>query len=132
MSPHEAVHPLHPAAGVQTPAADSTKLVMDSLADMKAEESVVIDLADKSSIADAMIIATGRSNRHVGAIADKVMEDLKAHGRRDVRVEGTPHCDWVLIDAGDVVVHIFRPDVRAFYNLEKLWGADRPGERIAG
>ena len=79
-----------------------------------------------------MIITTGRSNRHVAAIADKVMEDLKAHGRANVRVEGMPDCDWVLIDAGDVIVHVFRPEVRAFYNLEKLWGEDRPGERRAG
>ncbi|WP_342359775.1 ribosome silencing factor [Terrarubrum flagellatum] len=102
---------------------------MDSLAEMKAEETVIIDLTAKSSIADAMIITSGRSNRHVSAIADKVMEELKAHGRTDLRIEGVPHCDWVLIDAGDVIVHVFRPEVRAFYNLEKLWGEDRPGER---
>lgn len=105
---------------------------MDSLAEMKAEEVVVLDLTAKSSIADSMIIASGRSNRHVSAIADKVMEDLKSRGRKDIRIEGVPHCDWVLIDAGDVVVHVFRPEVRAFYNLEKLWGEDRPGERRTG
>ena len=106
--------------------------MMDSLAEMKAEEVVVLDLTAKSSIADSMIIASGRSNRHVSAIADKVMEDLKSRGRKDIRIEGVPHCDWVLIDAGDVVVHVFRPEVRAFYNLEKLWGEDRPGERRTG
>ncbi|MET0606766.1 MAG: ribosome silencing factor [Beijerinckiaceae bacterium] len=127
-----AVRPLHPAAGAQALAADSAKLVMDSLEEMKAETTVEIDLAAKSSIADSMIITTGRSNRHVAAIAEKVMEDLKAHGRANVRVEGMPNCDWVLIDAGDVIVHVFRPEVRAFYNLEKLWGEDRPGERRAG
>jgi ribosome-associated protein len=128
-----AVRPLHPAAGAQAlAAADSVKLAMDSLAEMKAENTVAIDLTAKSSIADAMIITTGRSNRHVAAIAEKVMEDLKAHGRTGLRIEGMPHCDWVLIDAGDVIVHVFRPEVRAFYNLEKLWGEDRPGERRAG
>ncbi|OJY37428.1 MAG: ribosome silencing factor [Rhizobiales bacterium 65-9] len=98
---------------------------------MKAEEIVQIDLTARSSIADAMIIASGRSNRHVAAIAEKVVEDLKAHGRTDIRIEGLPHADWVLVDAGDVIVHVFRPEVRAFYNLEKLWGEDRPGERRA-
>jgi ribosome-associated protein len=76
-----------------------------------------------------MIVTSGRSNRHVGAIADHVIEALKAQGVRNLRVEGQPHCDWVLIDAGDVIVHIFRPEVRSFYNLEKMWGMDRPGER---
>ena len=118
-SQEAAVRPLHPAAGAQALAAeDSATLMMDSLAEMKAEEVVVLDLTAKSSIADSMIIASGRSNRHVSAIADKVMEDLKSRGRKDIRIEGVPHCDWVLIDAGDVVVHVFRPEVRAFYNLE--------------
>jgi len=133
MSQQEAAfRPLHPAAGAQALAAASTTLVMDSLEEMKAEETVAIDLTAKTSIADVMIITTGRSNRHVAAIAEKVMEDMKAQGRPDLRVEGMPHCDWVLIDAGEVIVHVFRPEVRAFYNLEKLWGEDRPGERRAG
>ena len=85
-----AVRPLHPAAGAQALAANSAKLVMDSLEEMKAETTVEIDLAAKSSIANSMIITTGRSNRHVAAIAEKVMEDLKAHGRANVRSRGCP------------------------------------------
>lgn len=99
---------------------------------MKAEETVEIDLIGKTSLADAMIITSGRSQRHVGAIADKVLQDLKTNGFGNARVEGLPACDWVLIDAGDVIVHIFRPEVRGFYNLEKIWGADRPGTLLAG
>jgi ribosome-associated protein len=88
---------------------------------MKAEDTITIDLAGKTSFADAMVVTTGRSNRHVSAVADRVLEGLKLAGIPDVRVEGMPHCDWVLIDAGDVIVHVFRPEVRAFYNLEKMW-----------
>ena len=80
-----------------------------------------------------MIVASGRSQRHVGAIADKLIERLKEKGVRDTRVEGMPLCDWVLIDAGDVIVHIFRPEAREFYNLEKMWGSERPKrEEAAG
>jgi ribosome-associated protein len=78
-----------------------------------------------------MVIATGRSNRHVGAIADQLAVKLKEVGQRDVRVEGLPHADWVLVDAGDVIVHIFRPEVRSFYNIEKLWSYRAPDERMA-
>ncbi len=99
------------------------------LEDAKAEETVTIDLVGKTSLADAMVVTTGRSNRHVSAIADQVIEELKTQGYGKVRVEGQPHCDWVLIDAGDVILHVFRPEVRSFYNLEKMWGADRPAER---
>lgn len=98
------------------------------LDDAKAEDIVSLDLAGKTSLADAMIIATGRSDRHVGAIAERVVSDLKQKGYPPPRVEGMPVCDWVLIDAGDVIVHLFRPEVRGFYNLEKLWGASRPLE----
>jgi len=97
---------------------------------MKAEGTVEIDLTGKTSIADTMIITSGRSHRHVGAIAERVIEVLKEKGFGSARVEGLPACDWVLIDAGDVLIHIFRPEVRGFYNLEKMWGADRPHERI--
>ena len=92
---------------------------------MKAEDTIAIDLTGKTSIADVMVVTSGRSNRHVGAIADRLLEGLKQAGVADVRVEGMPHCDWVLIDAGDVIVHVFRPEVRAFYNLEKMWSSSR-------
>lgn len=88
---------------------------------MKAEDTVSIDLSGKTSFADFMVVTSGRSSRHVGAIADRVLEDLAKAGVRDARVEGMPHCDWVLIDAGDVIVHVFRPEVRSFYQLEKMW-----------
>ena len=99
-----------------------------SLDDSKAEDVIIIDLRGKTALADQMMIATGRSTTHVGAIADKVIKACKLAGRSSPRVEGLPQCDWVLIDAGDVIVHIFRPEVRAFYNLEKMWGGDRPVE----
>ena len=101
------------------------------LEDMKAEDTVEIDLTGKTSIADTMIVTSGRSQRHVGSIADRVVQALKDRGFGSPRVEGLPACDWVLIDAGDVLIHIFRPEVRSFYNLEKMWGADRPLERAA-
>jgi ribosome-associated protein len=99
-----------------------------SLEDAKAEDVVIIDLAGKTAIADQMVVATGRSTVHVGAIADRVIKGCKAAGLAAPRVEGLPQCDWVLVDAGDVIVHIFRPEVRQFYNLEKMWGGDRPRE----
>ncbi len=92
---------------------------------MKAEDTTTIDLTGKTSIADAMVVTSGRSNRHVGAIADRVIQSLKQAGLPKVRVEGMPHCDWVLIDAGDVIVHVFRPEVRTFYNLERMWTGSR-------
>jgi ribosome-associated protein len=88
---------------------------------MKAEDTLTIDLRDKSSLADTMVVTSGRSNRHVGSVADRVLENLREAGCKNLRVEGMPHCDWVLIDAGDVIVHVFRPEVREFYNLEKMW-----------
>jgi ribosome-associated protein len=98
------------------------------LEDMKAEDVVEIDLTGKTSIADTMIIASGRSHRHVGAIAERLLEAIKHSAFGPARVEGLPACDWVLIDAGDVLIHVFRPEVRGFYNLEKMWGASRPHE----
>ena len=98
---------------------------------MKAEDTVTIDLTGKTSIADAMVVTSGRSNRHVGAVADRLLEGLKEAGVPDLRVEGMPHCDWVLIDAGDVIVHVFRPEVRAFYNLEKMWAPGRSGRQAS-
>ncbi|CAM5762136.1 ribosome silencing factor [Bosea minatitlanensis] len=99
---------------------------------MKAEDVTVIDLVGKTSLADAMIIASGRVNRHVASIAETLIEALKDAGLPPPKVEGMPACDWVLIDTGDIIVHIFRPEVREFYNLEKMWGADRPNERLVG
>jgi ribosome-associated protein len=105
--------------------------VLTCLDDSKAEDIVSIDLHGKTSLADAMIIATGRSSIHVGAIAERLIGVLK-DGRRAPRVEGLQNCDWVLVDAADIIVHIFRPEVRQFYNLEKMWGSGRPGERRLG
>ena len=101
-------------------------LILNRLDDDKAEDIVLIDLRGKSPMADTMIVASGRSHRHVGALADHVLRALKESGHGKARVEGLPHCDWVLIDAGDVVVHLFRPEVRSFYNIEKIWAVDSP------
>jgi ribosome-associated protein len=103
--------------------------ILKWLDDAKAEDIVAIDLRGKTSIGDCMIIATGRSDRHVGAIADDLKTQLKDYGVANVRVEGTGTCDWVLVDVGAIVVNVFRPDVRTYYNLEKMWSADRPGEQ---
>lgn len=105
--------------------------ILSHLEDAKAEDIVTIDLNGKAVIADGMVVASGRSNRHVGAIADQLVEKLKSDGRKDLRIEGMPNADWVLVDAGDVIVHIFRPEVRSFYNLEKLWSDHAPDERVA-
>jgi ribosome-associated protein len=93
---------------------------------MKAEDSVTIDITGKSSIADFMVVASGRSQRHVASIAEHVVKDVEKSGVPHVRVEGLRQGDWVLIDAGDVVVHLFRPEVRTHYNLEKMWSAGHP------
>ncbi len=100
------------------------ELVQTSLDDDKAEDVVVVDLAEKTTIADHMVIASGRSQRQVGAIAEHLARRLKDAGFGTGRLEGTPACDWVLIDVGDVIVHVFRPEVRGFYNLEKMWSAE--------
>jgi ribosome-associated protein len=105
-------------------------VVLDTLEDAKAEGVVCIDIKGKTSIGDQMVVASGRSQRHVGAVADHLIRKLKDEGFGRARVEGLPHCEWVLIDAGDVIVHIFRPEAREFYNLEKMWSADRPMERM--
>ncbi|WP_428648424.1 ribosome silencing factor [Roseibium sp.] len=105
-------------------AADLLDTVLTSLEDSKAEDLVTLDIAGKSSLADHMVIVSGRSHRHVGAIADHLLKDLKSSGVRSATVEGQTTCDWVLIDAGDVIVHIFRPEVRGFYNLEKMWAPE--------
>ncbi|HZB62464.1 MAG TPA: ribosome silencing factor [Microvirga sp.] len=123
---------LPPLSGADAPQGEDIRAVaLASLEDMKAENTVEIDLVGKTSLADTMIVTSGRSHRHVGAIADRVIQDLKEKGFGNARVEGLPACDWVLIDAGDVLIHVFRPEVRGFYNLEKMWGADRPHDRAS-
>lgn len=99
-------------------------VVQSSLEDDKADDLVVIELADKSSIADFMVIASGRSTRHVGAMANHLRDKLKTEGIQGISAEGLERCDWVLIDGGDVIIHLFRPEVREFYNLEKMWNVD--------
>ena len=106
-------------------------LILKSLDDDQAVEAVSIPLAGKSTLADYMVIASGRSTRQVASMAEKLMRRIKETSGRAPRIEGLPAADWVLIDAGDVIVHIFRPEVRGFYNLEKMWGADRPPDRVA-
>ncbi|MGE0155027.1 MAG: ribosome silencing factor [Reyranellaceae bacterium] len=98
------------------------ELILATLDDGKAEEISVIDLAGKSSMADYMVVASGRSSRQVGALAEQLIEKLKGAGYRSPSVEGRGQGDWVLVDAGDVVVHLFRPEIRSLYNLEKMWG----------
>ncbi|MEC7204090.1 MAG: ribosome silencing factor [Pseudomonadota bacterium] len=101
-------------------------MIEQSLDDDKAIDILSIDLTGKSSIADAMVVASGASVRQVGAMADHLREKLKAAGIKGISIEGLENCDWVLIDSGDVIVHLFRPEVREFYNLEKLWSEALP------
>ena len=110
-----------PVSKSRPDAEETLKIVLDRLDEMKAEDTVTIDLRNKSSIADYMIVTTGRANRHVGAIAENVVKELGQAGMKGVHVEGLPNADWVLIDTGDVIVHVFRPEVRTFYSLEKMW-----------
>lgn len=114
-------HHAAPAAALDKPMID---VVRDSLDDAKAEAIVSVDITGKSSLCDFMVVASGRSQRHVGAVADQLLKALREAGHGKPRVEGLPHCDWVLVDAGDVIVHIFRPEVREFYNIEKMWQAE--------
>jgi ribosome-associated protein len=108
-----------------------TSLIQQALEDGKAEDVTVIDLAGKCDFADSMIVASGNSHRHVHSIANRVTDAMKAAGEMPLSVEGEELCDWVLIDAGDVIVHIFRPETRHFYNLEKMWAIDIPTEMPA-
>jgi ribosome-associated protein len=116
---------------VRPDAKEILRLVLTRIEDLKAEDTVTIDLTGKSTIADAMVVTSGRSHRQVGAIADHLLKDLAKAGVPNVRVEGIPNCDWVLIDAGDVIVHVFRPEVRTFYNLENMWAPSRSPRRQA-
>ena len=100
------------------------EMILARLDDDQAQDVVFIDLKGKSAVADALVVASGRSHRHVGAMADHLLRALKDMGYGKARVEGMPHCDWVLIDTGDVIIHLFRPEVRSFYNIEKIWSVD--------
>lgn len=104
--------------------------VLSSLDDSKAEDVVTIDLRGRSPLADYMVIASGGSQRHVSALADHLLYAMKDCNKGQTRVEGLSECDWVLIDLGDIVVHLFRPETREFYNLEKMWNTSDAGDRI--
>ncbi|WP_295912390.1 ribosome silencing factor [uncultured Bartonella sp.] len=104
--------------------------VLSSLDDSKAEDVVTIDLRGRSPLADYMVIASGGSQRHVSALADHLLYAMKDCNKGQTRVEGLSECDWVLIDLGDVIVHLFRPETREFYNLEKMWNTSDAGDRI--
>ena len=126
MDPIEPIHSEDgPQSGHEAPlpvgATELEQAILSRLDDDKAQDIVLIDLKGKSPMADTMIIASGRSHRHVGALADHLQRTLKENGLGKVKVSGLPHCDWVLLDAGDVIVHLFRPEVRTFYNLERMW-----------
>ncbi|MEZ5780206.1 MAG: ribosome silencing factor [Rhizobiaceae bacterium] len=114
-SPAEMNRDLDSSQAIQT--------VLASLEDSKAEDIVSIDIRRKSSLGDYMVIASGRSHRHVAAVAEHLIQALKDGGFGQARVEGLSGADWVLIDAGDVIVHVFRPEIREFYNIEKMWQA---------
>lgn len=108
------------------------RLVLASLDDDQAVDTISIPLAGKSSIADHMVIASGRSTRQVASMASKLAEKIKRDLGRSTRIEGLPTADWVLIDAGDIIVHLFRPEVRSFYNLERMWAfGDAPVSPVA-
>ncbi|WAC29494.1 MULTISPECIES: ribosome silencing factor [unclassified Ancylobacter] len=122
-------------APVSEPRYDAEEILALALArldDDKAEDIVSIELRGKTTIADYMVVASGRSQRHVGAIADHLVEALKERGVKGIRVEGMPSCDWVLIDANDIIVHVFQPEVRGFYNIEKMWSGAHPGGATKG
>ena len=106
-------------------------LVLRSLDDDQAQDVVTIPLSGKSNIADHMVIASGRSTRQVASMAQKLTERIKQDLGRSVRIEGLPVADWVLIDADDVIVHLFRPEVRSFYNLERMWGFEESAASAA-
>lgn len=128
-SPETASSPEGEAARNQS--SSMLELVLASLEEDKAEDVISIDLKGKTPIADHMVVASGRSTRHVSAVADHLLRRLKEAGFGTAQVEGMKQADWVLIDGGDVVVHIFRPEVRDFYKLEKMWSADIPADPLA-
>ncbi len=116
-----------PVSG-SAPSSRALAMVLASLDDSKAEDIVSIDIQGKSALADHMVVASGRSHRHVSAIAEHLITALKDAGFGTARVEGKDSADWVLIDTGDIIVHVFRPEVRSFYNLEKMWLAPDMGQ----
>ena len=126
------------AAAKENLQADNTGLIVEnnlqrvlsSLDDSKAEDVVTIDLRGRSPLADYMVIASGGSQRHVSALADHLLYAMKDCNKGQTRVEGLSECDWVLIDLGDIIVHLFRPETREFYNLEKMWNTSDAGDRI--
>lgn len=118
-----------PQTAVSETLTDSSVLsefIQSVLDENSAQDIIEIDIRGKSSIADFMIVASGRSNRHVSALADYVQRALKDEGHKELGIEGADAADWVLIDAGDVILHVFRPEVRVFYNLEKIWSVPLP------
>ncbi len=121
--------PKSPERGADA-AARALELVLASLEDSKAEDIVSIDIAGKSALGDYMVVVSGRSNRHVSAISEHLISDLKDEGMGSARVEGLETGDWVLIDTGDIIVHVFRPEIREFYNIEKMWAAPDIEDRL--
>lgn len=122
--------PARPERG-QDAAARALELVLASLEDSKAEDIVSIDITGKSALGDHMVVASGRSSRHVAAICEHLISDLKDEGLGNARVEGLDTGDWVLIDTGDIIVHVFRPEIREFYNIERMWSApELDGETV--
>ena len=122
----EPAFPAAEPANVDLPAGELLSLAQGKLDADKAEDIVCIDLQGKSPLADYVLVASGRSQRHVAAMADHLLRAFKDAGLGSRPVEGLPSADWVLIDAGDVIVHLFRPEVRAFYQIEKIWSVDSP------
>ena len=112
--------------------AKQLEIILEVLDDAKALEVVTVDLEGKTSIADFMVVASGRSQRHVGAVASQIAQAVRANGYGRPHTEGLSNCDWVLVDTGDIIVHIFRPEVREFYNLEKLWSEHTPSDQMTG
>lgn len=118
--------PSKSSAASQKAAKDLSDFIQHILDENSAQDVIEIDIRGKSSVADFMLVASGRSNRHVGALSDYVLRALKEKGHKDIGTEGQEGCDWVLIDVGDVILHIFRPEVRVFYNIEKIWSVPLP------
>ena len=125
-TPRRTRKPAAPKPAIEDAATKIAEIVLTRLDEDKAEDVVAIDLQGKSPLADTIIVASGRSQRHVSALADHLLRALKEGGFGKAQVEGLPQADWVLIDVGDVIVHLFRPEVRAFYQIEKIWSVDAP------